>query len=428
MSTGIALAGGWGDYDKAFPMFPCPDGWATCDVDGKTVGPGLVTDSEGNPMPSNMRFSFWGFESLPASSPFSGLSDYTGELGDRKVKVDDTVADAEVAEPRGGGVIPDIPAGDAVDPGDWDEPEPVEEPVDVVVPPPAYEAPSSYEPPAYEEEEVAAPPPPVTPPPTDDGGGYKPPSMAEIEAAKGASSAGSPPPPPVPAAIPAPEPETEPEPEAEAVADAALPPPPPPVVEADCDDLRALETKAMLGQLGVANRKCLDGRLVASSKLTDKDKISRVLLADAKARDDKPDWERLMKRHLQSIDRSDPNMCLVFAIFLHKRGVAKATQVIKWSDYALENKAKWSGAAHTRNVYYLHQLKSEAASRLWKRAEKRFVKDRNEKNEAKANKYRSMAKQSSRSWLDYAKASGKDTSRPLAACVSASGNTEFCPL
>ena len=60
MSTGIALAGGWGDYDKAFPMFPCPDGWATCDVDGKTVGPGLVTDSEGNPMPSNMRFSFWG--------------------------------------------------------------------------------------------------------------------------------------------------------------------------------------------------------------------------------------------------------------------------------------------------------------------------------------------------------------------------------
>ena len=184
----------------------------------------------------------------------------------------------------------------------------------------------------------------------------------------------------------------------------------------------------MLGQLGVANRKCLDGRLAAASKLTDKDKISRVLLADAKARDDKPDWERLMKRHLETIDRSDPNMALVFAIFLHKRGVGKATQVIKWSDYALENKAKWSGAAHTRNVYYLHQLKSEAASRLWKRAEKRFVKDRNEKNEAKANKYRSMAKQSSRAWLDYAKASGKDTSRPLSACVSASGNTEFCPL
>ena len=50
-----------------------------------------------------------------------------------------------------------------------------------------------------------------------------------------------------------------------------------------------------------------------------------------------------------------------------------------------------------------------------------------DKNEAKANKFRSMAKQYSRAWLDYAKAAGKDSSKPLAACVSASGNTEFCP-
>ena len=84
-------------------------------------------------------------------------------------------------------------------------------------------------------------------------------------------------------------------------------------------------------------------------------------------------------------------------------------------------------ARHTQRVLPA-PVEVEAASRLWKRAEKRFVKDRNEKNEAKANKYRSMAKQSSRAWLDYAKASGKDTSRPLSACVSASGNTEFCPL
>ena len=172
----------------------------------------------------------------------------------------------------------------------------------------------------------------------------------------------------------------------------------------------------------------MDSRLAGAGKLTDKDKISRVLISDAKARGDQADWERLMKRHLEQIDRSDPNMCLVYSIHLHKRGVGKSTQVIRWSDYALENKAKWAGATHTRNVYYLHQLKSQAASRLWQRAEKRFVKDRNEKNEAKANNYRSMAKQASRAWLDYAKASGKDTSKPLAACVSASGTTEFCPL
>jgi hypothetical protein len=182
-----------------------------------------------------------------------------------------------------------------------------------------------------------------------------------------------------------------------------------------------------MGQLGVERRKCLDSRLAGGSKITGKDKISRVLIADAKARGDEADWERLMKRHLEKFDRSDPNMCLVFSIHLHKKGVGKATQVIRWSDYAMENKSVWSGSTHTRNVYYLHKLKSQAASRLWKRAEKQFVKDRNEKNEAKANQYRSMAKQFSRAWLDYAKASGKDTSQPMAACVSASGNTEFCP-
>jgi hypothetical protein len=405
MSTGLATAGGWDDYGKAFPRFPCPDGWSTCDVDGKTVGPGLVTDSAGNPMPANVRFSFWGFEA----------SEYTGDLGNRGIKGDEPVEDVQDAgDSRVGGAAPPLPVEDPPEPVAWDDPEP-DERSGAVVPAPSY----GDDTPSYGRESTEAAPPPPTPPPSDDGGGYKPPSMAELEAAKAASSGGD---------SPAPEPDPDPGPTSDPVADAALPPPPPPAIEAECDDLRALETKAMLGQLGVANRKCLDGRLATSSKLTDKDKISRVLLADAKARDDKPDWERLMKRHLESIDRSDPNMCLVFAIFLHKRGVGKATQVIKWSDYALENKSKWSGASHTRNVYYLHQLKSEAASRLWKRAEKRFVKDRNEKNEAKANKYRSMAKQSSRAWLDYAKASGKDTSRPLAACVSASGNTEFCPL
>ncbi|MGB0640696.1 MAG: hypothetical protein ACPGTU_15260, partial [Myxococcota bacterium] len=212
------------------------------------------------------------------------------------------------------------------------------------------------------------------------------------------------------------------------VADAVIPPPPPPPQSAvTCDDLVALETTSMLGKLGVDRRKCLDARLRKETSITVKNKISRVLLSDAKQRGDKADWERLAKRHLEKIDRSDPDMCLLYAIHLHRKGVGKSTQVIKWSGYALENKAKWSGALHTRNVYNLHKLKSQAASRLWSRAEKKFVSDRNEKNESAATKYRSMAKQYSRAWLDYAKASGKDTSQPRAACVSASGNTEFCP-
>jgi len=402
--SGSAVAGGWSDYDKAFPAFPCPDGWSTCEVDGTTVSPEMVVDSEGNTLPANMRFSFWNFESTAASSPFAGLSEYTGDMAGRGVKTDEPEVAEAVEEYGGAAAIPSLPRAESQD---------LSDPVPV---------PAMVEEEYYEEEPPSPPPAaapvPVEPAPEEEYGGYKPPTLAEIEAAKAAAQ----PPPPEPVRAPVAEPDPEP-----AVAVADIPPPPPPVMEADCSDLRALETKAMLGQLGVPNRKCLDGRIERSLKLTDKDKISRVLISDAKARGDQADWERLMKRHLEKIDRSDPNMCLMYSIHLHKRGVGKSTQVIRWSGYALENKGKWAGAAHTRNVYYLNQLKSQAASRLWKRAEKRFVKDRNEKNEAKANKYRSMAKQYSRAWLDYAKASGKDTSKPLAACVSASGNTEFCP-
>ena len=48
-------------------------------------------------------------------------------------------------------------------------------------------------------------------------------------------------------------------------------------------------------------------------------------------------------------------------------------------------------------------------------------------NEAAAGKYRSRAKTYAREWLDYAKASGQDKSKPMKYCASASGNKEYCP-
>ena len=95
--SGSAVAGGWSDYDKAFPAFPCPDGWSTCEVDGSTVSPEMVVDSEGNTLPANMRFSFWNFESTAASSPFAGLSEYTGDMAGRGLKADEPDV-AEAAE------------------------------------------------------------------------------------------------------------------------------------------------------------------------------------------------------------------------------------------------------------------------------------------------------------------------------------------
>jgi hypothetical protein len=132
-----------------------------------------------------------------------------------------------------------------------------------------------------------------------------------------------------------------------------------------------------------------------------------------------------MKRHLEDIDQSDPDMCLSYAIHLNRSG--RSHSVIKWAGRALDNKAEWSGRAFTKKVYQLHRLRATAAHGLWERADKAFIQERNDSNEAAAGKYRSKAKTYAREWLDYAKASGQDTSKPVKYCVSAAGNLEYCP-
>jgi hypothetical protein len=384
----VGHAQDWSAYEASFSGLPCPDGWASCVVDGEVVSTGMVTDSQGNFQPSGMRFGFMSFEALPGQDPFQPLSDYSGELGDAREEVG---AEAVVAV--------DTPAP----PPERYEPPP---PVEAYEPPPPVEA---YEPPppveAYE------PPPPVeTQTPTY----VEAATPTYVEAAT---------PTYVEAATP-----TYVEAATPTYVEAATPTyVEEPVVEASCDDLITLESFAMMGQLGVERRKCLEARLSGEAQLTGQSKISRVLLNDAKARSDQADWERLMRRHLSEIDRSDPNMCLVYAIHLSRGGVGRSSEVIRWTGYALENKAQWSGGAHTRNVYNLNKLRAQAAHRLWKAAEDRFTDDRSDANEAKAARYRNKAKTFAREWLDYAKASGKDTSQPMSMCVSAAGSTEYCP-
>jgi hypothetical protein len=118
-------------------------------------------------------------------------------------------------------------------------------------------------------------------------------------------------------------------------------------------------------------------------------------------------------------------MCLGFAVHLSRKG--RSHDVIKWSEYALENKSQWSGRDYTKKVYNLHRLRATAAHGLWERADKVFIEERTEPNESKANRYRARAKTFAREWLDYAKASGQDTSKPRKYCVSAAGNMEYCP-
>ncbi|MBM4369764.1 MAG: hypothetical protein FJ102_26375, partial [Deltaproteobacteria bacterium] len=215
---------------------------------------------------------------------------------------------------------------------------------------------------------------------------------------------------------------------AKTTAPAVVPPPTAAAAGDDsCNDLVKLEPQAMLGQLRPGQAKCIEGRIGTEGAQTMKDKLSRVLIANAEGKGDKAEWERLVKRHLEDIDRSDPDMCFKYATQLSRGGVGRATGVIRWADYALENKQKWSGATYTKRVYDLYRMKAEAANKLWADAEETFAtKEHTDENEAKAAKWRGTTKDFAREWLDYAKASGQDTKNAMAICVSAAGNKSFC--
>ncbi|MCK6519592.1 hypothetical protein L6R46_31595, partial [Myxococcota bacterium] len=121
--------------------------------------------------------------------------------------------------------------------------------------------------------------------------------------------------------------------------------------------------------------------------------------------------------------------CFKYALHLSRGGVGRAWGVIKWADYALENKQQWTGSTYKARVNALYQLRAEAAVKLWEDANAKMLAasgDDRSKLEADEVKLRGMAKDYSREWLDYARAAGEDIKKPMALCVSTAGSKKFC--
>ena len=203
-----------------------------------------------------------------------------------------------------------------------------------------------------------------------------------------------------------------------------------PVVQApaddSCDDLFKLQDQALAGTLRDGQIGCLEKRIVEDKLMTDKEKVSRVLLVDAEAKKDLVRWEALMRRHLSDIDQSDPDLCFKYTIYLSRKGMDNAEEVIIWGSRALERKDNWSGRLYEKKVFALHQLRAEAGMHLWQQAEQRYLDERSLQAEEASNQARGRAKEFARAWLDYARASDQDTDVALKLCLSAAGAMEFC--
>ena len=200
----------------------------------------------------------------------------------------------------------------------------------------------------------------------------------------------------------------------------------PPGLPPGCSNLLAIEPFALMGRLGGELRQCLEDRIGTAELQTDKKDISRVLMVDADARGDSEEMLRLLGRHLEDIDRSDPDLCFMYALSLGQLGMDRSEEAIRWADYALENKQEWRRETYERRVYDLFRLKTQTANELWEHYAAMYVEDREQETSNTADLWRNNTKQFAREWLDYAYASQQDVSIASTLCITAAGTSDFC--
>ena len=195
-----------------------------------------------------------------------------------------------------------------------------------------------------------------------------------------------------------------------------------------CAPLQDLEDAALLGVLQKNDRECVEENLHQQVLMTQKVRLSKILITNAQKNKDYARWERLVLRHLTKFDRSDANMSFGFGLYLFNK--KKYIESIKWCDTALEQSHTFSKGNDTKEKkYQLYQVRASAASKLWKKYAEELTKYQDDYNreriEKKIRTYKAKTKNFSREWLDYARASSAPTTLPLKLCIAAS-NRDFC--
>lgn len=181
-----------------------------------------------------------------------------------------------------------------------------------------------------------------------------------------------------------------------------------PDYNADPGLLLDLEEAAGRGALQQGQLDCLEAAYQTATVQTTKDKISRVMLVNAYAYKTEW-WAQLVQRHLDEVDRSDPNIAYLYSFYLFNRESPDYEAVIKWADVALERRQVWTGALYTHRSYKLLEARTYASYKLWEAAEAGRTPE--------AEDQRNITKTYAREWLDFARSSGKETATAEEFCV-----------
>ena len=192
----------------------------------------------------------------------------------------------------------------------------------------------------------------------------------------------------------------------------------------DPKQLVNLEDYATKGALEAGQKECLEKAYDEAELQTTKDKVSRVLLVNAYAYNTK-DWAKLVKRHLDEVDRSDPDIAYLYAFYLYNNDKADSDEVIDWTETALERRDVWTGDVYVSRVYGLMRLRSMAGLSLWQLAEEKRIAGDKSKSPEQLDQLRNRAKTFAREWVDFAKASGRSSEQPMELCLSVA-NEKAC--
>jgi hypothetical protein len=179
----------------------------------------------------------------------------------------------------------------------------------------------------------------------------------------------------------------------------------------DPTGLVALESDAGRGALSQQSIDCLEASYASADVATTKSKISRVLLVNAYAYSTSY-WAKLVARHLNEVEQSDPDIAYLYAFYLFNHD-ADLEEVIRWTDVALERRTAWAGDVLVSRVYQMQRTRALAAYRVWQRATENGAPDEQVETQ------RNRAKTYARDWLDYARSAGRDTAEAEEVCISA---------
>lgn len=190
--------------------------------------------------------------------------------------------------------------------------------------------------------------------------------------------------------------------------------------------LQPLEPLALAGSLEEQQITCLELGYLNAKTQTDKGKISRVLMANAYV-SNTVEWARLVKRHLDEVEQSDPDITYLYANYLFNKAEPDYRGTVRFADLAYERRAdSWEGDTFTIRSHHLLRLRTFARIKLWEEGEKAAM-GGSEQAKTRAEELKTQAHASAREWLDFDRVSRESWLRAAEACIS-TGNEQACGL